>query len=132
MSSPNPLPTAIVRVAVVGGAAMAVLILLWVFEVVTLELFIGGLVLVAVLETGMLLSAIRRFQQGDGGVPRSTTATSTAPADPGATPPTGPGGIEPGAPAPGADLPREVDTTRERKNQGYDPMEGLPGVGDGR
>lgn len=106
MRSPNPAARSFVRIAILGGAALFALTLLWLVEVIRLPVFVGGLLVVGVAEMIGILRVVRRM-------PRP-----------------GPSGSVPSHPVGSAasDLAGS-DATGRYGDVGYDPMGGLPSTG---
>lgn len=69
MSIPNPAARSIVLIAVLGGAALFALTLLWLLEVVGLPVFLGGVIVIAVAEGLAFFRVIRRMRQSGDPVP---------------------------------------------------------------
>ncbi|MEE6281507.1 hypothetical protein [Georgenia sunbinii] len=109
MSSPSPLTTTFIRVAIVAGAAITALLILWLMEIVPFPVFIGGLVAVAAVESLVILSAVRRVQRAAG------------PAQGGST-------VAPSSTAHGTEAYGTTASTTAYGAVGYDPMDGLPGT----
>ena len=109
MSSPNPVAGTFIRVAIVAGAAIMALLVLWLMDIVSFTVFIGGLVVVAAAEVVVIASAVRRARRQGGPVGGSGTV----------------------APSSTVRRPATYGTTTSTTDHGavgYDPMDGLPGT----
>lgn len=113
MSSPNPAARSFVRIAILGGAALFALTLLWIIEVIDLPVFIGGLVVIGIAEMIGILGVVRRM-------PRPGPSGSE-PSHPAGTESSHLAGTESSHPA-------GSDATGRYGDVGYDPMAGLPGA----
>lgn len=63
MTTPNAAARSFVVVALIGGLALFAITLLWIAEVIALPVFVGGLVVVMVLEVIGVGLVVRRMRQ---------------------------------------------------------------------
>lgn len=79
MTTPNAAARSFVVVALIGGLALFTVTLLWIAEVITLPVFVGGLVVVALLEGTAIGLVVRRMRQAGPSADPGTGPDTTGP-----------------------------------------------------